>query len=642
MTFADEARDDGGQRRFIVREPSHQSVQRECLLFADDVVLVDDSRTGINRKLELWRQTLESKGFRLSRTKAEYMRCGFSTTRHEVEAILDGQVPCTLQMRSLWLSQGPIQLMSVSDEAHTLVSYTDNNKEVKVWSCDHQNCTVVSTVSLAMHTQPKTVECKRSTSSKAGGIVLAVSKKGVAYVWDLQTLSQDEILPTKISVKKSLDKKGRVPIILAKLCDVKEDNTIKVHVVFGSLDCLQFKTVVLGENCEDINLVAESDALASEEQDAKVNNKMDDEQDRQENTNLTRQGRPNKRTASVLDSITDTVKEVNPEYNLDEPTMEQKLESLNLLNKSEFLEEQSASLAPPSADSVYILLKQALRADDHAELLKCMYNRDEKVLGRKQHSHAQKKRQRKAKETNADNGGSTKTKKPRDCSAHQDLPLDSKTPKRQHLSTPPRRTATMMMLPPRVSLGTRRGERKGSPDALPKGQVVPTGAIAPVLAMPTGVSPIPTRTSGAPEPATKPTTTVIVKSVSLLTPGDALKLLKFFVSSIQSSRHMSSIVSQESSLLLLNSLYQLIDARTLTFKSALQLSTTLDYRFSEISQIADEETDEEEAAAPIIYEDKDTEDEESDIDAMETDEESEELGDVTDALRHSDGSERVL
>jgi hypothetical protein len=48
------------------------------MLFADDVVLVDDSRTGVNRKLELWRQTLESKGFRLSRTKTEYMRCSFS------------------------------------------------------------------------------------------------------------------------------------------------------------------------------------------------------------------------------------------------------------------------------------------------------------------------------------------------------------------------------------------------------------------------------------------------------------------------------------------------------------------------------------------------------------------------------------
>ena len=54
-----------------------------CMLFADDVVLVDESRVGVNRKLELWRRTLESKGFRLSRTKTEYMMCDFSATRHE-------------------------------------------------------------------------------------------------------------------------------------------------------------------------------------------------------------------------------------------------------------------------------------------------------------------------------------------------------------------------------------------------------------------------------------------------------------------------------------------------------------------------------------------------------------------------------
>jgi hypothetical protein len=63
------------------------------MLFADDVVLVDDSRTEVNRKLELWRHTLESKGFRLSRTKTEYMRCDFSATRHEEEDVsLDGQM----------------------------------------------------------------------------------------------------------------------------------------------------------------------------------------------------------------------------------------------------------------------------------------------------------------------------------------------------------------------------------------------------------------------------------------------------------------------------------------------------------------------------------------------------------------------
>jgi hypothetical protein len=36
-----------------------------CMLFTDDVVLVDESRTGVDQKLELWRRTLEVKGFRL-------------------------------------------------------------------------------------------------------------------------------------------------------------------------------------------------------------------------------------------------------------------------------------------------------------------------------------------------------------------------------------------------------------------------------------------------------------------------------------------------------------------------------------------------------------------------------------------------
>ena len=42
-----------------------------CMLFADDIVLVDETRVGINVKLELWKQTLESRGFKLNRTKTE-------------------------------------------------------------------------------------------------------------------------------------------------------------------------------------------------------------------------------------------------------------------------------------------------------------------------------------------------------------------------------------------------------------------------------------------------------------------------------------------------------------------------------------------------------------------------------------------
>jgi hypothetical protein len=63
------------------------------MLFADDMVLVDESRTGVDQKLELWRRTLEAKGFRLSRSKTEYMKCDFSaTTQEKGDVRLDGQV----------------------------------------------------------------------------------------------------------------------------------------------------------------------------------------------------------------------------------------------------------------------------------------------------------------------------------------------------------------------------------------------------------------------------------------------------------------------------------------------------------------------------------------------------------------------
>ncbi|ONM53611.1 Retrovirus-related Pol polyprotein LINE-1 [Zea mays] len=64
-----------------------------CMFFADDVVLIEKSRSGVSQKLELWRQTLEAKGFRLSRSKTEYMKCDFSAMGYEDgDVSLDGQV----------------------------------------------------------------------------------------------------------------------------------------------------------------------------------------------------------------------------------------------------------------------------------------------------------------------------------------------------------------------------------------------------------------------------------------------------------------------------------------------------------------------------------------------------------------------
>ena len=43
-----------------------------------DIVLVDKTWEGVNEKLERWRHTVESRDFRISRSKTEYFHCCFS------------------------------------------------------------------------------------------------------------------------------------------------------------------------------------------------------------------------------------------------------------------------------------------------------------------------------------------------------------------------------------------------------------------------------------------------------------------------------------------------------------------------------------------------------------------------------------
>ena len=53
-----------------------------CIFFADDILLVDEIREGVNTKLETCGEELESKGFRISRIKTEYMEYNFSNSNN--------------------------------------------------------------------------------------------------------------------------------------------------------------------------------------------------------------------------------------------------------------------------------------------------------------------------------------------------------------------------------------------------------------------------------------------------------------------------------------------------------------------------------------------------------------------------------
>ena len=65
------------------------------MLFADDIVLVNEIISGINAKLEIWWDTLESKRFWLGRAKIECMECKLSKSKNKNKnkgmVRLDGQ-----------------------------------------------------------------------------------------------------------------------------------------------------------------------------------------------------------------------------------------------------------------------------------------------------------------------------------------------------------------------------------------------------------------------------------------------------------------------------------------------------------------------------------------------------------------------
>ena len=65
----------------VVMDEVTRGIQNELprsMLFAEGIVLMDETRQGVNDKLERWRHTLKSRGFRVSRSKTEYLHCCFS------------------------------------------------------------------------------------------------------------------------------------------------------------------------------------------------------------------------------------------------------------------------------------------------------------------------------------------------------------------------------------------------------------------------------------------------------------------------------------------------------------------------------------------------------------------------------------
>ena len=76
------------------------------MLFANDIVLVVETKEEVNNKLEEWRTILEGGGLRISRTMTEYLQCDLSETLpiEELEvSIYEKVVSCTTKFKYLGL-----------------------------------------------------------------------------------------------------------------------------------------------------------------------------------------------------------------------------------------------------------------------------------------------------------------------------------------------------------------------------------------------------------------------------------------------------------------------------------------------------------------------------------------------------------
>lgn len=64
-----------------------KSIQGSPLVFADDMVLVNETRSGVSLKLEIWQDTLKSKDSQLSRTKQDTWNVSLAKLETEMKGL---------------------------------------------------------------------------------------------------------------------------------------------------------------------------------------------------------------------------------------------------------------------------------------------------------------------------------------------------------------------------------------------------------------------------------------------------------------------------------------------------------------------------------------------------------------------------
>ncbi|GAU22312.1 hypothetical protein TSUD_261120 [Trifolium subterraneum] len=315
---------------------------------------------------------------------------------------------------------GNIHRVSISNDAKYIITSDSESKHLQVWRCDLSLGTVSSGPTLPFRHAPLVLDCHLGCNGEDDLVVSAVMSSGGTYIWkNLNASSEDQVHRTKITLKtekveshkenSESSRKRHTSIIASRFQSTGEDKQMKALVTYGSVDHPQFTVLNISDLGEDVvlNVGDEPDSIQKHDSPSKKAlslfvfykfskclNSYFCQSGLELEAAVEKESKKSKKRQATSDPDLPTTTE-NVDFDqcetagvLDddpsEPTMGEKLASLNLLDedksKSEKEQESLVSLKPPSADSVHILLKQALNADDRALLLDCLYTQDEKVI----------------------------------------------------------------------------------------------------------------------------------------------------------------------------------------------------------------------------------------------------------------------
>ncbi|KVH98017.1 Small-subunit processome, Utp12 [Cynara cardunculus var. scolymus] len=235
-----------------------------------------------------------------------------------------------------------VRHISMLEDTNLIITSGFDDKNLQVWKNEANTEIVTSGPILSMRHPSLAIECKSGCNGEDLA-VLSVSENGVAYIWNMKNSSEGNIVPAKIKVEAgesetdpnvSGKKKRHTSILAARLSSVDSDDRVTGVIVYGSINSPQFTSVDVTSPGEDIVIDARADVRENGVNDGKDHG--------------------------------DPMDGVQIDNDIDEPTMGEKLASLNITkNEGESEEKAESSPAkPPSADSVHVLLKQALHADD--------------------------------------------------------------------------------------------------------------------------------------------------------------------------------------------------------------------------------------------------------------------------------------